>query len=66
MPIVMMFYSAIDGIAATKGYFVGVAVGAEDKELALKNDKRINLFAFLTAAIEGMLLIAIAFVLPKA
>ena len=65
-PVIGIFYTALDGVAATKGYFVGVKVGNEDKVAALANDKRINMYTFVIAAIEGLVLIALAFAIPLA
>lgn len=66
MPIVDMFYSALDGVAATKGYFVGRAIGAKDKDLALANDKKINMYTFIVALAEGALMCTLAFLITKA
>ena len=66
VPVARMFYSALDGIANTKGYFVGTNIGKGDKEVALINDKRINLYTFIVASIEGILMAGLAFVIPMA
>lgn len=63
-PVARMFYSALDGIAATKGYFVGTKIGKGDKEAAYINDKRLNLYTFIVALLEGLLLIALAYPIP--
>ena len=65
-PIVAIFYTALDGIASTKGYFVGTKIGSGDKKGALDLDKKINMYTFIVSFIEGMLLIAIAFPAPMA
>lgn len=65
-PITLMFYSALDGISATKGYFVGTYIGQKNPEQALINDKRINFYTFIVALIEGLILSSIAFLITKA
>ena len=65
-PVVSIFYTALDGISSTKGYFVGIKVGQGDKPGALISDKRINMYTFIIASIEGLTLIALAFVIPLA
>lgn len=64
LPITSLFYSALDGIANTKGYFVGKKLGVGDFKKALINDKRINLYVFLVAIIEGLMLISFSYFLP--
>ncbi len=64
VPITRLFYSALDGVAGVKGYFVGRKIGSSDKKEALIIDKRINMYAISVAAIEGMLLVALAFAFP--
>jgi len=59
-----MFYSALDGVSNTKGYFVGTNIGKGDKRNAYINDKRINLYTFVIAIFEGILLIALSYPLP--
>ena len=66
MPIVAIFYTALDGVASTKGYFVGSRIGAGDKEGVLEIDKKINMYTFVVSVVEGILLVALAFVLPLA
>ena len=65
-PTIGLFYSALDGIATTKGYFVGKEVGAGNKEQAYKNDKRLNMYTFIVASIEGLALASLAYVIPMA
>ena len=64
VPVARMFYSALDGIAGTKGYFVGTQIGKGDKEKAYINDKRINLYTFIISVAEGLLLISFAYPIP--
>ncbi|MCR8613408.1 MAG: MATE family efflux transporter [Mycoplasma sp.] len=66
LPLATLFYTALNGVGATKGYFVGRYIGKGDKETALLNDKRINLYTFIIGLTEGILLIAFSFVLPLA
>ena len=65
-PTIGLFYSALDGIATTKGYFVGKEIGAGNKEMAYRNDKRLNMYTFIVASIEGIVLASLAYVIPMA
>ena len=60
-PVIAIFYGALDGVSTTKGYYVGKNIGKGDKEQAFINDKRINMYVFIVATVEGLILAAISY-----
>ncbi|WKX02425.1 MATE family efflux transporter [Candidatus Mycoplasma mahonii] len=63
-PILMMFYLAFNGVGRTKGIFVGYYIGKGDREQAYINDKKLNMYTFITALVEGTILAAVALPIP--